>query len=130
MLRARHADEVKDTVAVEIILGDTVRIGTDDIVMSTARAGVLNHGASKVKVVATKIDVSLDAICTALTDQASRLYQMTSWHNALAASMMKSGDFWTKPMRILPLQMKMVTTPESVRLVVTSSISNAFASLR
>jgi hypothetical protein len=59
MLRARHADDVKDTVDVEIILGDTVRIGTDDIVMSTARSGILNHGASKVKVIATKIDVRL-----------------------------------------------------------------------
>ena len=59
MLRARHAEDVKDTVDVEIILGDTVRIGTDDIVMSTARAGILNHGSSKVKVVATKIDVRL-----------------------------------------------------------------------
>ncbi|KAG9189641.1 hypothetical protein G6011_06509 [Alternaria panax] len=56
MSRARHADEIKDTVDVEIILGDTVRIGTDEMVISTARAGVLNHGASKVKVVATKID--------------------------------------------------------------------------
>ncbi|KAL1796404.1 hypothetical protein ACET3X_004944 [Alternaria dauci] len=56
MSRARHADEIKDSVDVEIILGDTVRIGTDEMVISTARAGVLNHGASKVKVVATKID--------------------------------------------------------------------------
>ncbi|KAI4647068.1 uncharacterized protein J4E78_009040 [Alternaria triticimaculans] len=56
MSRARHADEVKDTVDVEIILGDTVRIGTDEMVISNARAGVLNHGASNVKVVATKID--------------------------------------------------------------------------
>jgi hypothetical protein len=39
------------------------------MVMSTARAGVLNHGASKVKVVATKIDVSLEAIRTVLSDQ-------------------------------------------------------------
>jgi hypothetical protein len=57
MLRARHADDVKDTVDVEIVLGDTVRIGTDDVVMSTARAGILNHGSSRVKVIATKIDV-------------------------------------------------------------------------
>ncbi|KAF2819433.1 hypothetical protein CC86DRAFT_432039 [Ophiobolus disseminans] len=60
MLRARHAEDVKDTVDVEIILGDTVRIGTDDMVMSTARAGILNHGASKVKVIATKIDMLSD----------------------------------------------------------------------
>jgi len=59
MLRARHADEVKDTVDLEIILADTQRIGTDAMLISTARAGVLNHGASKVKVVATKIDVSI-----------------------------------------------------------------------
>lgn len=57
MMRARHADEIKDTVDVEIVLGDTSRIGTDEMVISTARAGILNHGASKVKVVATKIDV-------------------------------------------------------------------------
>lgn len=58
MLRARHADEVKDTVDVEIVLGDTGRIGTNALVISTAHAGVLNHGAARVKVVATKIDVS------------------------------------------------------------------------
>lgn len=64
MSRTRHADEVKDTVDVEIVLGDTVRIGTDEVVISTVRAGLLNHGAHKVKVVATKIDVSdLDLPC-------------------------------------------------------------------
>ncbi|KAH7067835.1 hypothetical protein FB567DRAFT_585403 [Paraphoma chrysanthemicola] len=58
MLRAKHADEIKDSVDVEIVLGDTVRIGTDDMVISTVRSGILNHGASKVKVIATKIDCS------------------------------------------------------------------------
>ena len=58
MLRARLADEVKDTVDLEIILADTMRIGTDDALISKVRSGVLNHGASKVKVLATKIDVS------------------------------------------------------------------------
>ncbi|KAH7374324.1 hypothetical protein BKA66DRAFT_534116 [Pyrenochaeta sp. MPI-SDFR-AT-0127] len=60
MSRARHADEVKDNVDVEIILCDTARIGTDEMLISTARSGVLNHGPSKVKVVATKIDVMSD----------------------------------------------------------------------
>ncbi|KAH8724226.1 hypothetical protein GQ44DRAFT_760353 [Phaeosphaeriaceae sp. PMI808] len=67
MSRTRHADAVKDSVDVEIILGDTVRIGTDDMIMSTARAGILNHGPSNVKVLATKIDVISDdqlAQCT------------------------------------------------------------------
>lgn len=59
MSRARHADDVKDSVDVEIILADTIRITTDDVVINTARAGVENHGASNVKVVATKIDVSV-----------------------------------------------------------------------
>jgi hypothetical protein len=58
MSRARHADEIKDTVDVEIVLGDTVRIGSDETLISHARAGVLNHGATKFKVIATKIDVS------------------------------------------------------------------------
>ncbi|KAI8942139.1 hypothetical protein NX059_000229 [Plenodomus lindquistii] len=60
MSRAKHADEVKDSVDVEIVLGDTDRIGTNEMVISTARAGVLNHGASKVKVVTTKIDILSD----------------------------------------------------------------------
>jgi hypothetical protein len=82
MLRARHADDVKDGVDVEIVLGDTVRIGTDDVVMSTVRAGVLNHGSSKVKVVATKIDVS-NANCTVrlVLTKFRRLSLMTSWRN-------------------------------------------------
>ncbi|OAL48292.1 hypothetical protein IQ07DRAFT_681710 [Pyrenochaeta sp. DS3sAY3a] len=51
MLRARHIDEVKDTVDVEIILGDTARIVTDKRVINATRAGALNRGFSKVKVV-------------------------------------------------------------------------------
>jgi hypothetical protein len=58
MLRARHADAIKDTVDIECILADTIRIATDDLVISKARAAVLTHGAARVKIVATKIDVS------------------------------------------------------------------------
>lgn len=60
VLRARHADEVKDIVDVEIILADTIRIATDDLVISNARAAALNHGAAMVKLVATKIDVRVN----------------------------------------------------------------------
>lgn len=58
MSRVRHIDEVKDTVDVELVLGDTVRIGTDKSVINAARSGAHNHGYSNVKVVTTKIDVS------------------------------------------------------------------------
>lgn len=58
MLRARHADEVKDGVDVEIILAPSDRIGTNDTLISSTRAGVLNHGPANVKVIATKTDVS------------------------------------------------------------------------
>ncbi|KAL5117630.1 hypothetical protein ACEQ8H_004523 [Pleosporales sp. CAS-2024a] len=67
MLRARHADGIKDSVDVEIILADTIRIATDDFVISNARAGLLNHGADKVKIVATKIDaITEDEVSQAL----------------------------------------------------------------
>jgi hypothetical protein len=90
MLRARHADDVKDTVDVEIVLGDTVRIGTDDMVMSTVSAGVLNHGSSKVKVIATKIDVSSIALKILLELKSGcRLYLMINWHNVLVVSTMR-----------------------------------------
>ena len=56
--RSRHADDVKDTVDVEVILADTIRIATDDMVINHARAAALNHGMTMVKLVATKIDVS------------------------------------------------------------------------
>lgn len=56
-MRARHADEVKDQVDVEIILAPTSRIATEDLVISNVRAAALNHGAARVKLVATKIDV-------------------------------------------------------------------------
>jgi hypothetical protein len=55
--RVRHAEQIKDTVDVEIILADTIRIGTDDMVLKSARAAVAHHGAANVKLVATKIDV-------------------------------------------------------------------------
>ncbi|KAF9691614.1 hypothetical protein EKO04_010401 [Ascochyta lentis] len=54
--RVRHAEEIKDTVDVEIILADTIRIASDDKVISSARAAVAHHGAANVKMVATKID--------------------------------------------------------------------------
>lgn len=54
--RNRHADEIKDTVDVEFIVADTIRIATDDAVINNARSAVLNHGAAKVKLIATKID--------------------------------------------------------------------------
>jgi hypothetical protein len=56
--RVRHAEEIKDTVDVEIILADTIRITSDDKVINSARAAIAHHGASNVKLVATKIDVS------------------------------------------------------------------------
>jgi hypothetical protein len=59
--RTRHADDVKDTVDVEVILADTIRITTDDLVINHVRAAALNHGMAMVKIVATKIDVSLSS---------------------------------------------------------------------
>lgn len=63
IIRAQHAGNVKDTVDVEMILGDCGRIGTDETVITTVRSGIINHGSAKVKVVATKIDVSTHDLC-------------------------------------------------------------------
>ncbi|CAN9168334.1 unnamed protein product [Alternaria alternata] len=54
--RVRHAEQIEDTVDVEIILADTIRIASDDKVINSTRAAVAHHGPSKVKVVATKVD--------------------------------------------------------------------------
>ncbi|KAF2650093.1 hypothetical protein K491DRAFT_761961 [Lophiostoma macrostomum CBS 122681] len=54
--RTRYADQIKDTVDVEMILGDTIRIATDDMVINNARSAAINHGMGHVKLVATKID--------------------------------------------------------------------------
>ncbi|KAF1831454.1 hypothetical protein BDW02DRAFT_606538 [Decorospora gaudefroyi] len=100
MSRARHADAIKDTVDMEIVLGDTVRIGTDEMVISTARAGVINHGVSKVKVVATKIDVISDdqlAQCVgAVYDEINLLMQKADEDAATA----EDEDDATKQMQI------------------------------
>jgi hypothetical protein len=42
-------------------LADTIRITTDDLVINHVRAAALNHGMAMVKIVATKIDVSLSS---------------------------------------------------------------------
>ena len=47
----------------EIILADTIRIASDDKVINSARAAIADHGASNVKIVAIKIDVSVWASC-------------------------------------------------------------------
>jgi hypothetical protein len=55
--RECHAEQVKNTVDVEIILADTARIASDHLVINAARAAVAHHGATNAKLVATKIDV-------------------------------------------------------------------------
>lgn len=57
--RARHAEEMREKVDVEMILADTIRIKTDDAVINSTRAGIISHGAQNVKLIATKIDVSV-----------------------------------------------------------------------
>ncbi|RMZ67957.1 Dynamin GTPase domain [Pyrenophora seminiperda CCB06] len=54
--RVQHAEKIKNTVDVEIILADTIRIASDDKVINNTRAAIAHHGPSKVKVIATKID--------------------------------------------------------------------------
>ncbi|KAH5398437.1 hypothetical protein HBI67_215240 [Parastagonospora nodorum] len=54
--RVRHAEQIKDTVDVEMILADTIRMASDDMVINSARAAVAHHGAGNVKLIATKID--------------------------------------------------------------------------
>ncbi|KAI4912024.1 hypothetical protein J4E90_006844 [Alternaria incomplexa] len=77
--RTRHAEEIKATVDVEIVLADTIRITTDDTIIQTTRSGILHHGSSNVKVVATKIDSISDNQlnqCTGLLyDELKRLMQ-------------------------------------------------------
>lgn len=57
--RARHVEEINDDVDVVMILTDTIRITSEDQLVKQIRAAVAHHGASKVKIVATKIDVSI-----------------------------------------------------------------------
>lgn len=60
--RTRHTDQIKDSVDVELIVADTIRIATDEMVISNARGAILNHSAANVKLVATKIDVSISIL--------------------------------------------------------------------
>lgn len=57
--RLRHAKQIKYTVYVEMILADTIPMASDDMVINGARAAVADHGAGTVKLISTKIDVSL-----------------------------------------------------------------------
>ena len=40
-------------------MADNIRIKTDEKLLGTVRSGILNRGASNVKIVATKIDVNV-----------------------------------------------------------------------
>ncbi|KAF2751527.1 hypothetical protein M011DRAFT_523486 [Sporormia fimetaria CBS 119925] len=55
--RTRYIEGIKAIVDVEIIAADTIRIASEDVVITNVQAAALNHGLSNVKVVATKIDV-------------------------------------------------------------------------
>jgi hypothetical protein len=59
MTRTKHADAVKDEISALLLLADTNRIATNDDLVSTTRAALLNIKSSMVKVIATKIDVSI-----------------------------------------------------------------------
>jgi len=67
----RHAEEIKESVDIELILADTIRIASDDAVINYARAAAAVRGATNVKLIATKIDVSFQIrmAVRALTDQ-------------------------------------------------------------
>ncbi|KAI1541597.1 hypothetical protein PtrSN001C_004461 [Pyrenophora tritici-repentis] len=54
--RVQHAKQIKDTVDVEMILADTIRIASDDKVINSTRAAIAHHGQTNVKVLGTKID--------------------------------------------------------------------------
>lgn len=57
--RTRHAEEIKDKADIIIIVADTIRISSDAKVINEVRAAVAHHGAENVKIITTKIDVSL-----------------------------------------------------------------------
>lgn len=65
--RARHVEAINDDVDVVMILTDTVGIASDDRLVAHIQAAVAHHGASKVKIVATKIDVSIVTLCSQLS---------------------------------------------------------------
>jgi hypothetical protein len=48
---------MNDNVDVVLVLTDTIRITSEDKLVNQIRAAVALHSASKVKIVATKIDV-------------------------------------------------------------------------
>jgi hypothetical protein len=64
--RARHFEEINDNVDVVLIFTDTIRITSEDKLVNQIRAAVAHHGASKVKIVATKIDVSVKHLKTVI----------------------------------------------------------------
>lgn len=57
--KTRHADEVRDTVDLEIILVDKARIETEDVAINKMRVALQNRGVENVIIVATKTDVSV-----------------------------------------------------------------------
>jgi hypothetical protein len=61
--RARHAEDIKDSADVLLILANTDRIATNNPVHKTMQNYILNRGSyNRVKLVATQIDVSLSLI--------------------------------------------------------------------
>lgn len=59
--KARHAEEVRDTVDFEMILVDTARIETDSTANNNIRQALRARGPERVVVVATKIDLFTDS---------------------------------------------------------------------
>lgn len=60
--RARHAEEVAKSVDVLLLLVDTIRVTTDDDLIKRARGAMDTHGVENVKIITTKIDVSMSTL--------------------------------------------------------------------
>ncbi|KAJ4294178.1 hypothetical protein N0V90_007868 [Kalmusia sp. IMI 367209] len=58
--RARHAEELRNTVDILFVLADTLRIKDEHQVINTMRDCMKSRGTDKVRLVATKIDALLD----------------------------------------------------------------------
>jgi hypothetical protein len=58
LAKSRHADEIKDSADLEIILADTMRIATEATTIDSIRAALQNRGAHNVLITTTKTDVS------------------------------------------------------------------------
>ncbi|KAF2112543.1 hypothetical protein BDV96DRAFT_664124 [Lophiotrema nucula] len=91
--KSRHADEIKDTVDMEMIFIDTSRITTENTAINKVREAIHNRGANGVIIIATKVDsMTEDELSNCRGPGFDEINAQLEWADAKIIQAIEDGD--------------------------------------